>query len=68
MELIEAIKSRRSIRGYKPTPIPKETLAKILAAATRAPSGLNSQPWEFIVLGGKALDDLKHAIEGKYQS
>ena len=68
MQLIEAIKSRRSIRSYKPTAIPKETLAEILAAATRAPSGLNSQPWEFIVLGGKALNDLEHAIEEKYQS
>jgi len=68
MELIEAIKSRRSVRGYKPTPVPKETLHKILEVATRAPSGLNSQPWEFIVLGGKALDNLKYAIEEQYRS
>lgn len=63
MELIEAIKSRKSIRGYKSTPIPRETLTEILEVATRAPSGLNCQPWEFTVLGGGVLDDLKRALE-----
>lgn len=63
MELIEAIKSRRSIRGYKPTPVPKEILTEILEIATHAPSGLNIQPWEFTVLGGKVLDDLKQALQ-----
>ena len=65
MELIEAIKSRKSIRGYKPTPIPKEILKEILEIAIRAPSGVNSQPWEFTVLGGKPLDDLKQALQEK---
>lgn len=65
MELVEAIKSRKSIRGYKPTPVPKEILTEILEIATRAPSGLNTQPWEFTVLGGKVLDDLKHALQEK---
>jgi nitroreductase len=63
MELIEAIKSRKSIRGYKSTPVPKEILTAILEIATRAPSGLNTQPWEFTVLGGKVLDDLKQALQ-----
>jgi len=63
MELIEALKSRKSIRGYKSTPIPRETLTEILEVATRAPSGLNCQPWEFTVLGGGVLDDLKRALE-----
>jgi len=66
MELTEAIKSRKSIRGYQPTPVPKEILAEILGVATRAPSSLNSQPWEFTVLGGKVLDDLKQALEEQF--
>jgi len=66
MELIEAIKSRKSIRGYQPTPVPKEILAEILEVATRAPSSLNSQPWEFTILGGKVLDDLKQALEEQF--
>lgn len=68
MELIEAIKSRKSIRGYKPTPVPREVMTEILEIATRAPSGYNSQPWEFIVLGGKVLDDLKHAVHEEFSS
>lgn len=63
MELIEAVKLRKSIRGYKPTPVPKEILSQILEIATRAPSGLNTQPWKFTVLGGKVLDDLKDALQ-----
>jgi len=66
MELIEAIKSRKSIRGYQPTPVPKEILTEILEVATRAPSSVNSQPWEFTVLGGKVLDDLKQALEEQF--
>lgn len=68
MELIEAINSRRSIRGYKSLPVPKSILFKILETATRAPSGLNSQPWEFIVLGGTILNNLKSVIEDQYKS
>ena len=68
MELIKAINSRRSIRGYKSLPVPKATLIKILEIATRAPSALNSQPWEFIILGGTVWDNLKLAIEEQYKS
>ena len=59
MELVEAITSRRSIRGYKPTPVPREVLTELLQIALRSPSGLNTQPWEIVVLTGKALDDVK---------
>lgn len=55
MELIEAVKSRKSIRGFKPTPVSKETLTQLLDAALWAPSGLNVQPWELIVLTGESL-------------
>ena len=63
MDLLEAIRSRKSIRGYKPVPVPKETIAQILEIATRAPSPLNVQPWKFAVLGGEVLDNLKKAVE-----
>ncbi len=66
MELVEAIKSRKSIRGYKPTPVPKETLGKVLEIATRAPSAMNIQPWKFTILGGKVLDELKEALQEKF--
>ena len=47
MEVLEAIKTRRSIRRYKPDPVPKEALEKILEAGRWAPSASNEQPWEF---------------------
>ena len=58
MDVIEAIKTRRSIRGYKPDPIPKEVLREILEVATRSPSGMNTQPWEITVVAGEVLDNI----------
>ena len=62
------MKLRKSIRGYKAVPVPKETLAQILDMASNAPSANNIQPWEFIILGGEVLDDLKKILEEKYAS
>jgi len=59
MDIIEAIHSRKSIRGYKPDPVPEEILREILEIATRAPSGLNMQPWEITVVTGQALDSIR---------
>jgi nitroreductase len=61
MDLIEAIRSRRSIRGYKPELVPDEVVREILDVARWAPSGVNKQSWEFIVLSGKLLDMVREA-------
>jgi nitroreductase len=58
MELLEAIESRISIRGFKPDPVPKEVLFELLRVATRSPSGVNCQPWEIYVVVGEALKEL----------
>ncbi len=50
MELYEAIKGRRSIRRFKPDPVPKEVLDRILEMAIWAPSGMNLQNWYFLIL------------------
>ena len=50
MDVLEAIKTRRSIRKYKPEPIPAEKLDMILEAARLAPSADNRQPWRFIIV------------------
>lgn len=63
MDAIEAIYGRRSIRAFKPDPVPKDVLEKIMEAALRAPSWENTQPWEFIVLGGEAMDGLRKAVK-----
>ena len=48
--VIETIKARRSVRAYKPDPIPREHLGTIIEAGNWAPSGLNRQPWRFVVV------------------
>lgn len=58
----EAITSRRSVRAFLPTPIPRETILDILHIASRAPSGTNTQPWKVHVLTGAAKDALSARI------
>jgi nitroreductase len=58
----EAITSRRSIRAFLPTPVPRETIEAILAVAARAPSGTNTQPWQVHVLTGGPLQALSSDI------
>ena len=65
MEVMEAIYRRKSIRGFKPDPVSKETLTRILEAACRAPSAMNTQPWEFIVMTGDVLNRARAAIVDK---
>jgi nitroreductase len=48
--LFEAIHTARSLRRFKPDPVPDDVLTKVLDAAIRAPSGSNEQSWEFIVV------------------
>ncbi|TRO47773.1 hypothetical protein E2P65_03880 [Candidatus Bathyarchaeota archaeon] len=50
MNVLEAIKTRRSIRKYKPQEIPLGDLQEILKAAQLAPSAGNRQPWRFVVV------------------
>jgi len=52
--LLKLMKSRRSIRRYTPEPVPPETIARLLEAATWAPSAHNRQPWRFAVLTAPA--------------
>ncbi len=59
MDIVEAIRSRKSIRSFKPDPIPKEMLREILDIARRAPSAMNTQPWEITVVTGEVLDNIK---------
>jgi nitroreductase len=59
MEFDDVILGRRSIRGYKPDPVPKELIEEILALAMRAPSSMNTQPWNFTVVTGEPLDRIR---------
>jgi nitroreductase len=56
MELIDAIRTRRSCRKYLPDPVPREALERVVEAATWAPSGKNRQNWRIFVARGEARD------------
>lgn len=55
----DVILGRRSIRGYKPEPVPQALIAEVLALAMRAPSSMNTQPYHFYVITGEALDRIR---------
>jgi nitroreductase len=55
MEYDEVMLGRRSIRGYKPDPVPQLLIEEILAIAMRAPTSMNTQPWNFTVITGEPL-------------
>ncbi len=50
MEVMKAIRERRSTRRFKKEPVPDEFITRVLEAARLAPSGSNRQPWHFIVI------------------
>lgn len=62
----EAILSRRSLRAFKPDPVPRATVERILALASRAPSGTNIQPWKVYVVAGEARDRLTRAMHDEF--
>jgi nitroreductase len=62
----EAILSRKSIRRFLPDPVPRETLAHLLAVASRAPSGVNAQPWRVYAVGGETQRKLSEALVKAY--
>ena len=62
MDMVEGISTRRSIRGFKPTPIPHEALEKLFQLASRSASYKNTQPWEIAVVTGKKRDELSKIL------
>ena len=68
MNIIEAIRTRKSIRDFTADPVPQHILKKIIEIATRAPSAENSQPWEFTIVAGDKLDTIRKANIEKLKS
>jgi nitroreductase len=62
----EAITTRRSVRAFLPTPVPRATIERILEVAARAPSGTNTQPWKAYVLTGARLKALSDRVVAAY--
>lgn len=61
-EIEAAIAGRRSVRAFRPDPVPRELVERILEVAARAPSGTNMQPWRCYVLTGSARNELSEAL------
>jgi len=55
----EVVLGRRSARGYKREPVPKALIREVIEMAMRAPSSLNTQPWNFYVVAGAPLDRIR---------
>ena len=55
----DVVLGRRSIRGFKPDPVPMALIKEILTLAMRAPSSMNTQPWNFTVVTGEPLDRIR---------
>lgn len=62
MDVIEAIKTRRSIRSFTARPVSKEVLQDLLMTSRWSPSGSNTQPWNLYVLGGEVLAKVKEEL------
>jgi nitroreductase len=59
MDFETLVSERRSIRGYKPDPVPKEVIHEIIEIAKGAPSSMNTQPWFFHVVSGEPLERIR---------
>ena len=59
MSFDEVVMGRRSTRGFKPDPVPLDLIKEILTLAMRAPSSMNTQPWNFTVVTGEPLNKIR---------
>ena len=65
MDVYEAVKSRRAVRGFLDRPVPAEVLRRVLADAAWAPSGSNLQPWHvYAVTGADAAPEARYRAGG----
>lgn len=62
LSAIDAVRGRRSVRRFLPNPVPDSVVREILAIASRAPSGTNSQPWFVHVVSGEARNRLSRSV------
>jgi nitroreductase len=67
MDLLKAIGERKSVRAFKPDSIPKERIEEILKLTIHAPSAINLQPWEFVVVLGEEKERLGRRLIKAYK-
>lgn len=64
MEVLDAIRTRRTVKTYRPEPVARDVLERILEVARWAPNHRQTEPWRFRVLGSEAQQRLKQAAGG----
>ncbi len=62
MELVEGIRTRKSVRAFKSTPVSREIMSKVLEIASKSPSYTNTQPWEVVLVSGEKKDELSKIL------
>jgi nitroreductase len=67
MDLIKAMNERKSVRAFRSDPVPRETIEEILKLTIRAPSAINLQPWEFVVVTGEEKERLSRKLIKAYR-
>ena len=67
MNVKDALQQRKSTRAFQEKPVDESVIRKILAAASHAPSGVNSQPWQVAVLSGQAKINLQEKMEAAFR-
>jgi nitroreductase len=67
MTIDDIIRARRSVRRYRPDPVPRPLLEEVLELAQWAPSAVNRQPWHFVVLAGEMMPRLSAECEKSFE-
>lgn len=67
MDVVQAIRERRSIRAFKPDPVPRDKIEEVLRLAICAPSAINLQPWEFTIVVGEERKRLSRRLMKAYK-
>lgn len=67
MEVLEAIKKRRTVRKFTEQPVEREKLEQIVTAAGFAPSGMDNQSWCFVIVTGAALEHLRTQVRDYFR-
>ncbi len=68
MEFEALVRTRKSVRGYKPDPVPRAVIEEIIDVAKGAPSSMNTQPWHLHVVTGEPLDRIREGNTEKMMS
>ena len=67
MNVNEALKARKSVRAYLDKPVEHELILQVLEAASHAPSGVNSQPWQVAVVSGDTKLKIQQQLEQSFR-